>query len=218
MRRKKDEGIRECTGDDSDELFRAGAVGENGAGKSTLIKIISGAESRSSGEILVNGSPEDIRSPKDAERLGISTVYQEFNLVPALSVAENIFLGDEPLKNCMHYESLNSLPEVRISAAVSSKFTVVGEIGKGNHQYIITLSNNGAAPAVQTRIHTLSSTTHTDILPAFYSDNYFVLMPGESRTVTVEFNPRYLQGGQPVFELSGWTTKTETIGGMENRK
>jgi ribose transport system ATP-binding protein len=78
-------------------------AGENGAGKSTLIKIISGAETRSSGEILVNGSPAEIRSPKDAEQLGISTVYQEFNLAPALSVAENIFLGDEPEKNFLGF-------------------------------------------------------------------------------------------------------------------
>jgi ribose transport system ATP-binding protein len=78
-------------------------AGENGAGKSTLIKIISGAETRSSGEILIHGSPAEICSPKDAERLGISTVYQEFNLVPALSVAENIFLGDEPVKNSLGF-------------------------------------------------------------------------------------------------------------------
>jgi ABC-type sugar transport system ATPase subunit len=87
--------------------IRSGEVlalaGENGAGKSTLIKIISGAEARSSGEILVNGSPAEIHSPKDAERLGISTVYQEFNLVPALSVGENIFLGDEPEKNSLGF-------------------------------------------------------------------------------------------------------------------
>jgi ribose transport system ATP-binding protein len=78
-------------------------AGENGAGKSTLIKIISGAETRSSGEIRVSGSPVEIRSPKAAERLGISTVYQEFNLVPALSVAENIFLGDAPEKNFLGF-------------------------------------------------------------------------------------------------------------------
>jgi ribose transport system ATP-binding protein len=87
--------------------IRSGEVlalaGENGAGKSTLIKIISGAEARSSGELLVSGSAAEIHSPKDAERLGISTVYQEFNLAPALSVAENIFLGDEPEKNSLGF-------------------------------------------------------------------------------------------------------------------
>ena len=114
-------------------------------------------------------------------------------------------------KNYMRYESLNLLPEVRLRAAVSPKSTVAGEIGKGNDLYTITLSNNGSAPAVQTRIRTISSATGEDILPAFYSDNYFSLMPGESKTVTVEFKPKYLKGGRPVFELSGWNTKAETI-------
>ena len=115
-------------------------------------------------------------------------------------------------KDYMHYESLNRLPEVRLRAALSPKSTVAGEIGEGNDLYAITLSNNSSAPAVQTRIRTISSATDEDILPAFYSDNYFSLMPGESKTVTVEFNPKYLKGGRPVFELSGWNTKAETIG------
>jgi hypothetical protein len=64
---------------------------------------------------------------------------------------------------------------------------------------------------VQTRIRTISSATNEDILPAFYSDNYFSLMPGESKTITVDFHPKYLESGQPVFELSGWNTKAEII-------
>ncbi len=120
-------------------------------------------------------------------------------------------------KDYMHYESLSRLPEVRLSAAVSPKFTVAGETGKCNDLYTIALSNNSGAPAVQTRIRTISSATGEDILPAFYSDNYFSLMPGESRTVTVEFNPKHLQGGRPVLELSGWNTKLETIDRAEKR-
>jgi hypothetical protein len=115
-------------------------------------------------------------------------------------------------KDYMRYESLNRLPAVRLRAAVSPKSTVAGEIGEGNDLYAITLSNNSSAPAVQTRIRTVSSATDEDILPAFYSDNYFALMPGESKTVTVEFNPKRLKGGRPVFELSGWNTKAATIG------
>ncbi|MBN2321192.1 MAG: discoidin domain-containing protein [Acidobacteria bacterium] len=114
-------------------------------------------------------------------------------------------------KDYMHYESLNDIPEVRLRAAVSPKSTVAGEIGKGNDLYTVTLSNNSSAPAVQTRIRTISSATGEDILPAFYSDNYFSLMPGESKTVTVEFHPKYLKGGRPVFELSGWNTRVATI-------
>lgn len=84
-----------------DFQLRAGEVhvllGENGAGKSTLMKILSGAYRKDRGEILLTGRPVEIFSPSEAQRLGISTIYQEFNLIPQMSVAENIFLGREPL-------------------------------------------------------------------------------------------------------------------------
>jgi ribose transport system ATP-binding protein len=71
-------------------------VGENGAGKSTLMKILAGAEKRDAGEILLDGEPVTIDSPEEAMARGIGIIYQEFNLVPHLTVAENIFLGREP--------------------------------------------------------------------------------------------------------------------------
>jgi len=70
--------------------------GENGAGKSTLMKILAGAESKDRGEILIKGQPVEIRSPQDAMERGVNIIYQEFNLVPHLSAAENIYLGREP--------------------------------------------------------------------------------------------------------------------------
>lgn len=73
-------------------------VGENGAGKSTLIKILSGANSADSGEILIDGKEATISAPVDAEQYGIATVYQELNLFPSLSVAENLLFGDYPKK------------------------------------------------------------------------------------------------------------------------
>ncbi len=73
-------------------------VGENGAGKSTLMKILAGAESMDSGTITINGQPARIETPHDAQALGISIIYQEFNLVPQLGAAENIFLGREPTR------------------------------------------------------------------------------------------------------------------------
>jgi ribose transport system ATP-binding protein len=71
-------------------------VGENGAGKSTLMKILAGAQPKDSGEILLGGREVNIDSPQKAMDLGISIIYQEFNLVPYLNAAENIFLGREP--------------------------------------------------------------------------------------------------------------------------
>ncbi|MEE9190643.1 MAG: sugar ABC transporter ATP-binding protein, partial [Candidatus Neomarinimicrobiota bacterium] len=72
-------------------------LGENGAGKSTLVKIISGAYQKDSGEILIGGQKVEINNPQDAIKLGIGIIYQEFNLVPQLTVFENILLGREPL-------------------------------------------------------------------------------------------------------------------------
>jgi ribose transport system ATP-binding protein len=71
-------------------------LGENGAGKSTLIKMLSGAYTPDSGRITVGGEEVRVHGAQDAEKLGIATIYQEFNLVPDLTVAENIFLGRQP--------------------------------------------------------------------------------------------------------------------------
>jgi ABC-type sugar transport system ATPase subunit len=70
-------------------------IGENGAGKSTLMKILSGVYQKDGGEILVNGQAVEIDEPEKATQLGISIIYQELNLMPNLSIAENIFMGRE---------------------------------------------------------------------------------------------------------------------------
>src|SRR5690554_3475427 len=71
-------------------------VGQNGAGKSTMIKILNGAYVRDSGTIEFDGAPWTAGSPQQAQRAGISTIFQEINLIGYRSVAENIFLGREP--------------------------------------------------------------------------------------------------------------------------
>jgi ribose transport system ATP-binding protein len=73
-------------------------LGENGAGKSTLIKILAGLYAKDAGRILLDGREVEIGSPRRARELGVRTIYQELQLVPQLSVAENIFLGEEPLQ------------------------------------------------------------------------------------------------------------------------
>ncbi len=71
-------------------------MGENGAGKSTLIKVLTGVYQPDDGELLLGGSLARFARPLDAQRVGVSTIYQEVNLIPLMSVAQNIFLGREP--------------------------------------------------------------------------------------------------------------------------
>ena len=91
--------------DDVDLECEAGEVhaivGENGAGKSTLMKILAGAYVPSEGEILIDGEAVHFTHPLDAQRAGVSIIYQEFNLLPDRSVAENIFLGREPKRGLL---------------------------------------------------------------------------------------------------------------------
>ncbi|MGQ0732515.1 MAG: sugar ABC transporter ATP-binding protein [Acidobacteriota bacterium] len=88
--------------DGVDLTLQAGKVhallGENGAGKSTLMKILSGAYRRDAGHIRFEGRAVDIRTPRDALALGVRVIYQELNLVPQLTVAENVFLGAAPTR------------------------------------------------------------------------------------------------------------------------
>ena len=72
-------------------------LGENGAGKSTLIKVITGAYIPEEGEVVIDGKVEIIKGPLDSQAKGIGVVYQEFNLMPNLTIAENIYMGKEPL-------------------------------------------------------------------------------------------------------------------------
>jgi len=74
-------------------------LGENGAGKSTMIKIISGVHKPETGSISLDGQRVNFNNPRDAQNIGIATIYQELGLYPELSVAENIFMGHAPMKN-----------------------------------------------------------------------------------------------------------------------
>ena len=82
-------------------------MGENGAGKSTLIKVLTGVYPRDDGNVLWQGQSIAPHNPRAAETLGISTVYQEVNLIPHLSVAENICLGREPMRwGMIHWKAM----------------------------------------------------------------------------------------------------------------
>jgi ABC-type sugar transport system ATPase subunit len=71
-------------------------VGENGAGKSTLMKVLAGAHAPDAGEVLLAGEVVTFRHAREAQEKGVSIIYQEFNLLPERTVAQNVFLGREP--------------------------------------------------------------------------------------------------------------------------
>ena len=74
-----------------------GLVGENGAGKSTLMKLLTGIYTKETGDFWLDGKPLTASTPKEAQEAGLSIIHQELNLVPHLTVSENIWLGREPL-------------------------------------------------------------------------------------------------------------------------
>ena len=115
-------------------------LGENGAGKSTLMKILSGAYQRDAGEIFFDGDKIEIPTPLAAQRIGISIIYQEFNLIPGLSVAENIFLGREPVKGngLINWRVLNKDAQElleRLHADISPT-TLVDQLSVAEQQFV----------------------------------------------------------------------------------
>ena len=98
--RKSFQGVKAL--DAANLTLRTGEVhalmGENGAGKSTLIKVLTGVYAPDAGVIEFDGRNISPRSPREAEGIGISTVYQEVNLVPTMSVMDNILLGRQPTR------------------------------------------------------------------------------------------------------------------------
>lgn len=102
-------------------------MGENGAGKSTMMKILCGAYKPDQGQIFIDSEEKKIENPHHAQELGISIIYQEFNLIPYLNVAENIFLGREPRNKAgavdykkMYAESQKLLDFIGVSIALDS--------------------------------------------------------------------------------------------------
>ncbi|WP_349668341.1 sugar ABC transporter ATP-binding protein [Lacrimispora sp.] len=127
--------------DHVDFTLRSGEIhalmGENGAGKSTLIKVLTGVEEFESGEIKIEGESHTIinHSPQDAQEHGISTVYQEVNLCPNLSVAENLFIGREPKRaGLIDWKTMN-----RKAAELLSKLDMNIDVTKALENYSIAL-------------------------------------------------------------------------------
>ena len=131
-------------------------IGDNGAGKSTLIKALAGALVPDEGEILVDGQPVHFRTPLDARRYGIETVYQDLALAPALDISENIFLGREirkegPLgsifrmldKKRMRDESTNHMRDLKIG--IRSMGQAVETLSGGQRQGVAVARSSAFA-------------------------------------------------------------------------
>jgi len=115
-------------------------VGENGAGKSTLMKVLAGVQSTYDGEVRLRGQPRRFHSTKDAERAGVSIIYQELNLVEQLSVAANIFLGREIAgrfgmldERAMNAKAAALLEELECRADATQ---LVGQLRVGDQQLV----------------------------------------------------------------------------------
>jgi ribose transport system ATP-binding protein len=95
-----------------------GLVGENGAGKSTMMKIIAGVHAGFEGEMLVSGQPVHFRSARDALAAGIGMVHQELSVIPDLSVAENVFLGHQPVTSTgvIDWRRMNDMAREQIAS------------------------------------------------------------------------------------------------------
>jgi fructose transport system ATP-binding protein len=116
-------------------------IGDNGAGKSTLIKALSGAETPDSGEILLDGEPVRFASPMEARAAGIETVYQTLALSPALSIADNMFLGREIRASGIAGRVLRRLDRARMRTLAREKLSELGLITIQNiDQAVETLS------------------------------------------------------------------------------
>jgi ABC-type sugar transport system ATPase subunit len=116
-------------------------VGDNGAGKSTLIKTIAGIWTQDQGEILWEGKPVQLHSPKDAAALGIATVYQDLALADNLDIVQNMFLGREPVRHwvldetTMEKEAKRTLADLSV-VTVRSVRQPVGSLSGGQRQAV----------------------------------------------------------------------------------
>ena len=115
-------------------------LGENGAGKSTLMKVLTGIYSKDDGDISFLGEKVQFKNPKASQEAGIGIIHQELNLIPALSIAENIFLGREFTNafGCidwkkMHSEATKLLQRLNINY---DSHTLVGELSIGGQQMV----------------------------------------------------------------------------------
>ncbi|WMC94253.1 sugar ABC transporter ATP-binding protein [Kineothrix sp. MB12-C1] len=188
--------------DNVDFTLRVGEIhalmGENGAGKSTLIKVLTGVEEFEAGEIKIDGMSHPIinKSPQEAQANGISTVYQEVNLCPNLSVAENLFIGREPKKfGAIDWKTMN-----RKSKEVLGNLDIDIDVTKTLDNYSIAIQQMIAiARAVDMSARVLILDEPTSSLDDGEVEKLFVLMKKlKAQGVGIVFVTHFLE---QVYEV-----------------
>ena len=133
-----------------DITLRSGEVtslcGDNGAGKSTLVKLLSGASTPTTGTLQINGEQVRLRSPRDAQHVGIQTVYQDLGIAPHLTVTENVFLGRE-IRRSGVLGKLGMLDRKAMGAATAEAVARV-KINLPGLDYIVESMSGGQRQAV----------------------------------------------------------------------
>jgi len=188
---------------DVDFTLRRGEIhalmGENGAGKSTLIKVLTGVYEMEQGEIRIEGMDEPIEnhSPQEAQRKGISTVYQEINLCPNISVAENIFLTRQPVT------SFRSIKWKKMQRRAAEALSVVGldiDVAKPLGEYSLAIQQMAAiARAVDIKCKVLILDEPTSSLDDLEVQTLFrVMRQLKSQGVAIIFVTHFLE---QVYEV-----------------
>ena len=178
-------------------------VGENGAGKSTLMFVLGGVYRPDAGEILMEGKPAAFFSSHDANRAGISVVYQELSLVPNLSVAENIFAHRQPVRwmNLIDWDGLHRKTTQLLALFGSEKLdprTPVGELPIAKRQIVEILKAMSVDPKILILDEPTSSLTEVEAKELF--DNIRTL---KSRGISVIYISHHLQ---EIFEIADTVT------------
>ena len=191
-------------------------MGENGAGKSTLVKVLTGVYLMDEGSVRLDGNPVVIRSPQEAQKHGISTVYQEVNLCPNLTVAENLFLGREPLTmGLINWTQIN-----RKAAELLQKLNILADPTAEFDSYSIAIQQMIAiARAVNTECKLLILDEPTSSLDADEVKKIFTLMRQLKKSgVGIIFITHFLEQTYEICDRITVLRNGELVGEFEVEK